>query len=89
MSDDNPLGAADSAVGDNPLGLSGQSAAEGAGHAERAELSPGLAWVSPLVQQVARLRTACVYELLLFVYADGRRGLTVRNAKKPYRLERL
>lgn len=80
MADDDPLG-------DDVLGLSGQTAAESAG---RADGPPdGVGWVGPLVQRVARLRTAGVYELLLFVYADGRRGLTVRNAKNPHRLERL
>lgn len=73
---------------DNPLGLGGQPAADDAGHAERPE-PPSLVWVAPLVQRVAKLRAAGVYELLFFVYADGRRGLTVRNANNPHRLERL
>jgi hypothetical protein len=70
--------------------MGGPLAAEGTGQAERAERMPaGAAWVAPLVQRVARLRHASVYELLLFVYADGRRGLAVRNARKPHRLKRL
>lgn len=73
MSDDDPLG-----VAQEPIDAT-----------ERPEPPPSLSWVAPLVQQVARLRTEGVYELLLFVYADGRRGLTVRNARNPHRLERL
>lgn len=78
MSDDNPLGAAVPANDDAPS------------QAERAERPPsGAAWVVPLVQRLARLRAEGMYELLFFVYADGRRGLAIKNAKKPYRLERL
>ena len=82
MSDDTPLGAAVPTDDDAP--------AEGVGQAERAERPPsGAAWVVPLVQRLARLRAEGMYELLFFVYADGRRGLAIKNAKKPYRLEWL
>lgn len=98
MCDDDPLGAAELPGGlpsdDGALGLErarGRRPASAQGDARPSGLpsGDGVAWVAPLVQRVARLRQEGVYELLLYVYADGRRGLAIRNAKKPYRLECL
>lgn len=90
MRDDAPLGATGPTADDDALGTGGPTAAQGAGHAGQSERPPGGAvWVSPLVQRPAKLRREGVYELIFFVYAYGRRGLAIRNAKKPYRLESL